>query len=180
MLKARFAKLDGLGGVTLSSVGMDDVDGQCGQGSYPLLHAVADVFDLNTNDQTRNVNNQNKHSKQQNIFCSVSSNIETYSSSIKFTLDKIDIHLCTHLLIDNNSSLLSDGLKIMNLNLKLLLTINADENWNINQLKEDIHNKKADGINIEINSNAFSDKISDLIKVFYLPKENLFFLFLKF
>jgi hypothetical protein len=68
----------------------------------------------------------------------------------------------------------------MNLNLKLLLTINADENWNINQLKEDIHNKKADGINIEINSNAFSDKISDLIKVFYLPKENLFFLFLKF
>jgi len=156
---------------------MDDVDGQCGQGSYPLLHTVADVFDLNTNDQTRNVNNQNKHSKQQNIFCSVSSKVETYSNSIKFTLDKIDPHLCTHLLIDNNSSLLSDGLKNKNSNLKLLLTINADENWNINQWKEDIHNKNADGINIQINSNAFSDQISDLIKVFCLLKERYFFNF---
>jgi len=155
---------------------MDDVDGQCGQGSYPLLNAVADVFGLNTNDQTRNVNNLNKHSKQQNIFCSVSSKVETYSNSIKFTLDKIDTHLCTHLLIDNNSSLLSDGLKNKNSNLKLLLTINADENWNINQWKEDIHNKNADGINIQINSNAFSDQISDLIKVFcLLMKERFFF-----
>ncbi len=53
VLKARYAKLEGLGGVTLSSIGMDDVDGQCGQGPYPLLHAVADVFDLDTNDQSR-------------------------------------------------------------------------------------------------------------------------------
>ncbi len=53
IFQAHFAKLEGLGGVTLSSIGMDDVDGQCGQGSYPLLHAVANVFGLNTNEQSR-------------------------------------------------------------------------------------------------------------------------------
>jgi len=53
LFQARFAHLQGLGGVTLSSIGMDDVDGQCGNGPYPLLHAVAGVFDLYTNKQTR-------------------------------------------------------------------------------------------------------------------------------
>lgn len=33
--------------MTLSAIGMDDVDGQCGQGSYPLLRAVANVFHSN-------------------------------------------------------------------------------------------------------------------------------------
>ena len=32
---------------------MDDVDGDCGDGPYPLLHAVASVFDLHTPTQTR-------------------------------------------------------------------------------------------------------------------------------
>ncbi len=149
---------------------MDDVDGQCGEGSYPLLHAVADVFGLNTNDQTRSVNNLNKHSKQQNIFCSVSSKVETYSNSIKFTLDKIDTHLCTHLLIDNKSTLfsasVSDQLKNTNSDLKILLTIDSNENITIEQWKEIIKTKKADGINIDINANKFSDDFLDKIKVF--------------
>ena len=36
--------------MTLSAIGMDDVDEECGQGPYPLLHAVSDVF----NDKTTN------------------------------------------------------------------------------------------------------------------------------
>lgn len=50
-LQARYAKLEGLGGVTLSAIGMDDVDGECGQGPYPLLHAIANVF--RTADENR-------------------------------------------------------------------------------------------------------------------------------
>lgn len=38
--------------MTLSAIGMDDVDGQCGQGSYPLLRAVANVFNSNKDDST--------------------------------------------------------------------------------------------------------------------------------
>jgi len=96
-------------------------------------------------------------------------------------LDKIDPHLCTHLLIDHNSSLfsasISDRLKNINSNLKILLTINADDNGNINQWKEEIKNKKADGINININSNKFSDKTAELIKVgfFYSIEKQFFF-----
>ncbi len=32
---------------------MDDVDGQCGNGPYPLLHAVSDVFNINSNNPSR-------------------------------------------------------------------------------------------------------------------------------
>jgi hypothetical protein len=32
---------------------MDDVDGQCGQGPYPLLNAVSNIFGLNTDDKSR-------------------------------------------------------------------------------------------------------------------------------
>ena len=37
--------------MTLPAIGKDDVDGECGQGAYPLLHAVANA--LHTNDANR-------------------------------------------------------------------------------------------------------------------------------
>lgn len=49
--QARYAQLQGLGGVTLSAILMDDIDGACGQGAYPLLHAVANVFYANETDR---------------------------------------------------------------------------------------------------------------------------------
>jgi hypothetical protein len=93
-------------------------------------------------------------------------------------LDKIDPHLCTHLLIENNSSLLSasisDRLKDTNSNLKILLTINVDDNDNIDQWKEDVENKKADGLNININSNTFSNNITELLQVVFITIEREF------
>lgn len=119
--------------------------------------------------------------KQSNIFCSISSNVDKYSNTIKFTLDKINPYLCTHLLVDNNSSIFSpeifDQFKIKNSNLKFILTFNIDENSDTDQWKEDLKIKKADGINIYINSNLFSNKIIDLIKVF---TKKLFFFIFKF
>ncbi len=93
-------------------------------------------------------------------------------------MDKIDPHLCTHLLIENNSSLLSasisDRLKDTNSNLKILLTINVDDNDNIDQWKEDVENKKADGLNININSNTFSNNITELLQVVFITIEREF------
>jgi len=121
---------------------------------------------------SRNINNPQSQLKQKNIFCTVSPKANEYSGLIQFTLDKIDPHLCTHLLIDNHSSLLtasiSDQLKNTNSNLKILLTFNANENGTIEQWKEEIKKKKTDGINIHFNANTFSDQITDLIKVFFL------------
>ncbi len=118
-----------------------------------------------------NIDNLQRSSKQKkNIFCSVSSKAETYSSPIQFTLDKVNTHLCTHLLIDNKSTLfsasVSDQLKNTNSDLKILLTIDSNENITIEQWKEIIKTKKADGINIDINANTFSDDFLDKIKVF--------------
>jgi hypothetical protein len=162
LIKARFAQLEGLGGVTLSSIGMDDVDGQCGDGTYPLLNAVTGVFNLNTNKQAHtNAKNLRSDPKQKNVFCSV-------SSKTGFTLDKIDARLCTHLLIDNSNFLISasviDQLKTTNWNLKVLLTMNSNENIDIDQWKNDIKTKKADGINININANTFTNNTLEQIK----------------
>ncbi|CAF3892236.1 unnamed protein product, partial [Rotaria sp. Silwood1] len=164
---ARFAKRYGLHGITLSSIGMDDVTGECGQGPYPLLHAVADVFDLYIN-------------KSSGI-----SITKTYYSSIPFTLDKIDVRLCTHLLINCNSSLLSssisDKLKKINSNLKILLKIQLnDDDININQLKIDINDKKVDGINININSKTFSNNITEIIKTIRKSWSNKYLLTISF
>jgi hypothetical protein len=130
---------------------------------------------------SRNINNPQSQLTQKNIFCSVSSKADEYPDLIHFTLDKIDPHLCTHLLIDNHSSLLtaltSDQLKTTNSNLKILLTFNANENGTIEQWKEEMKKKKTDGINIHINANAFSDRITDLIKVFLLSRLNEISLF---
>ena len=32
---------------------MDDIDGQCGDGSYPLLNTMAQIFDFHRNKRTR-------------------------------------------------------------------------------------------------------------------------------
>ena len=32
---------------------MDDTDGQCGDGSYPLLNTIAQVFDFHRNKRSR-------------------------------------------------------------------------------------------------------------------------------
>jgi len=118
-----------------------------------------------------NIDNLQRSSKQKkNIFCSVSSKAETYYSPIPFTLDQVNTHLCTHLLIDNKSTLfsasVSDQLKNTNSDLKILLTIDSNENITIEQWKEIIKTKKADGINININANTVSDDFLDKIKVF--------------
>jgi len=127
-----------------------------------------------------NIDNLQRSSKQKkNIFCSVSSKAETYYSPIPFTLDQVNTHLCTHLLIDNKSTLfsasVSDQLKNTNSDLKILLTIDSNENITIEQWKEIIKTKKADGININIDANTFSDDFLDKIKVFS-PIVNEFFI----
>ncbi|CAF4405689.1 unnamed protein product, partial [Adineta steineri] len=143
-LIARYANLQGLGGVTLSSVGQDDVDGRCGNGPYPLLHAVAGISNQNTIQETTTtqpVDNKRVRTNQvHNVFCSVNSNADTYYGSTQFTLDQIDTNLCTHIIIDHNNSLfsasVSDQLKSQNSDLKFLLTINSNENITIDQCQD--------------------------------------------
>ena len=125
---------------------------------------------------TKNIKNVQGNSKQKkNIFCSVSSEAQTYYGPVQFTLDKFNPHLCTHLLIDNNSTLfsasISDQLKNTNSNLKILLTFDSNENLTGEQWNEIIKNRKADGINIDIDANTFSDDFLDKIKVFSFNKK---------
>ena len=172
---------------------MDDTGGQCGGGVYPLLHAVSDVFNSNTDNSarmkkkfallrmkfrdlilvTKTNNNPQSQLKQKNVFCSVSSKADESSGLNGFTLETIDPNLCTHLLIGSGSSLLtasiSDRLKTANPDLKILLTFDADERRTMDQWKEELKKKNTDGINIHIDSNAVSDRIMDLIKVFSFP-----------
>lgn len=100
-----------------------------------------------------------------------------YSDTEPFNLDRINPHHCTHLLIDHQSSLLSpsvvDQLKTANADLKILLTFDADENASINQWKDEIEQKKGDGVNVLINANKFSSKITRLIKVISLSMDNI-------
>lgn len=121
--------------------------------------------------------------KAKNVFCSISSKVADYSETEPFTLNRINPHHCSYLLIDHQSSLLSpavvDQLKTTNADLKVLLTFDADENANIDQWKEEIERKKGDGINLLINANQFSAKITRLIKVMSLAmhdsSSNFFF-----
>ena len=93
--------------------------------------------------------------KKKNLFCSISSNSETYSG---FTLDNLDNALCTYLLINANNSFLSKNKSNQS---KILVTIDIDDD--INHWTEDIRNKNLYGINININQ--FSDTIVKQIKV---------------
>lgn len=121
--------------------------------------------------KTNKNNNQRNPSKAKNIFCSISSKVADYSETEPFTLDRIRPQHCTHLLIDHRSSLLSasisDQLKLINPEWKILLTFDADENADIDQWKKEINEKKADGINVLIDSNKFSSKITQFIKVIF-------------
>ncbi|CAF1311435.1 unnamed protein product [Adineta steineri] len=164
-LIARYANLQGLAGVTLSSLGQDDVDGRCGNGPYPLLHAVAGISNQNTIQETttttQSIDNKRVRTNQvHNVFCSVNSNADTYYGSTQFTLDQIDTNLCTHIIIDHNNSLfsasVSDQLKSQNIDLKFLLTINSNENITINQWEDLLEKNKADGINICMDSKTIT------------------------
>ncbi|CAF3871503.1 unnamed protein product, partial [Adineta steineri] len=164
-LIARYANLQGLGGVTLSSVGQDDVDGRCGNGPYPLLHAVAGISNQNTIQETttttQSIDNKRVRTNQvHNVFCSVNSNADTYYGSTQFTLDQIDTNLCTHIILDHNNSLfsasVSDQLKSQNTDLKFLLTINSNENITIDQWQDILEKNKADGINICMDSKTIT------------------------
>ena len=141
---------------------MDDIKGECGHGSYPFLNAVAGVFQSHTNEKSlTNVKELPNNLKEKNIFCSISSKAQ--DETIPFTWDKIDTRLCTHLLIDNTNPLISasivDQLKAANSHLKIILTMNSTRNLNVEQWKTDVRNKKADGINIHIKSNRFSNDL---------------------
>jgi hypothetical protein len=50
----------------------------------------------------------------------------------------------------------------------------VDDNDNIDQWKEDVENKKADGLNININSNTFSNNITELLQVVFITIEKEF------
>lgn len=163
--KARYAKLEGLAGISLSSVGMDDFDGQCGQGSYPLLNAVANVF-RSTEIESRNVENPFEDKK---VFCSISSFAERMLTDMSFDLTHLNPFLCTHLLIEQNSSFASPiqfrKLTNSNKNLRIVLSIDFDEKVDLNRFKDDVHVEQIDGINLRLNSNTFNRNHLDLIQV---------------
>ena len=93
--------------------------------------------------------------KKTKLFCSISSNSETYSS---FTLNNLDNTLCTYLLINANSSFLS---KNKSNQFKILVTIDIDDH--IKPWTEDIKSKNLHGINLNIKQ--FSNTIVKQIKV---------------
>lgn len=144
---------------------MDDIDGQCGKGSYPLLRAVSNVFESNR-IQLKTI--ENISSENKTIFCSISSFAEQISTKVRFDLSRINPYLCTHLLVEKNSSFSSPmqyrTLKNFNRNLQILLTIYFNENIDLNQLKNELDLEQINGINIQLNSNTYTQNFSELIQ----------------
>ena len=146
---------------------MDDVEGQCDQGPYPLLHAAAGVFDLHGKERsrTKTIDSPDSAPQSKHILCSVSFNPETPQQSSSFSLDKIDSRLCTHLLIDAKDPRLtpstSEHLKSANPSLKILLTVASSNASDLKPVRDEIDEKHADGINILIDepSKDLSEKI---------------------
>jgi hypothetical protein len=160
-----------LAGVTLSLIDFDDTNGQCDQGTYPLLNAAADAFNWNvdTSKPEKNVDSSSNGEQRQHVLCSISSKVQTYRNPIRFTLDKIDARLCTHLLIDYQNSLLTTSisrqLKMSNKNLKILLSISSNDLFDIEQLKDIMKKKNADGFNIDVVNDRSTKNITELIQV---------------
>ena len=157
--------------MTLPLIGLDDLDGQCGQGPYPLLRAVASVFGLSeqsrTGAQTSNI--PSISSPATRILCSISAEADTYRNPIRFTLENVNARLCTHLLIDYQSTLLTASavqqLKSNNTDLKVLLTIPNSDNIHVDQLVQLLERENADGINLYITGERPSRNTTELLQV---------------
>lgn len=157
--------------MTLSLIGLDDLAGQCGQGPYPLLRAVANVFGLTEQSrmEPETPKNLSISSPETRILCSISAKADTYRNPIRFTLESINARLCTHLLIDYQSTLLTPSsvqqLKSNNTGLKILLTIPNSDNINVDQLVQLLQGQNADGINLYITGERSSRDITELLQV---------------
>jgi hypothetical protein len=157
--------------VTLSLIGLDDVNGQCGQGPYPLLRAVANVFGLIDQTRTGMVTPiiSSITPPETRVLCSISAKADTYRNPIRFTLEKIDARLCTHLLINYQSTLLTPSavqqLKSRNADLKILLTIPTSDAITMERLEELLQRQNADGVDLYISRERSSRNITESLQV---------------
>ncbi|CAF4649182.1 unnamed protein product, partial [Rotaria sp. Silwood2] len=178
----RFVKLRDLSGITLSWLDMDDIYGICGKGFYPLLNTIAYDLNFNINKQSfgQNIDSLSdlkEKSSKKVLFCSVSSNAETYYGSRRFTLDKIKLDLCIYLLIDYNNSLLLTSKSIYS-QFKIILTINLNDFLIIDQLINNLKNKQFYGFNI--NLKIFSNDIIEKVKIIRSKLPNKYLLTISF
>ena len=164
-LKAQYAKFEGLAGISLSLLGMDDIDGQCGQGSYPILNSISNIFQPN---KIQTKTEEDPSENDSSIFCSISSFSKLVSNKISFDLSHLNPNHCTHLLIDKNSSFVSktnfETLKNVNKALQIVISVDFSEKSDINQMKEDLSLDEIDGINLQLNSNTFTRNLIDPIE----------------
>lgn len=166
-LQAFYAQAEGLRGVTLSLLDADDLNAQCSEQSYPLLRAAANVFGLKGTppSDSRLIT----PSDRTPILCSISSHAEFSQTSMSFSLDKLNDSLCTHLLIDHQSRLLTrtnvEALKRTNRNLKVLMSVSSTEANNLDLLNETYRRNRLDGINVQLSLTPSAKSLTALVKV---------------